>query len=1009
MFLLNPCFRRSIIYISLCLFFIFFHSINLSQNLNIQTYTFKDGLPTQAFYDAVQDTTGRMWFACKKGLTVYDGYEWKFLSEKEGVPMAEYIKIDLDLDGNIWTLTKSKKNSIIYRSDNQWIKIPPIANNNLVIAKTVIDFTILNSQNMPKPVVISTDSIYVYNGSKWRSLTNLFPQNIKFNSLNKRHNRVFVSTSEGLFFISEDLMVSKFELNSSQNNREVFCISFLKDHTKEDGESFYILGNTWLGIFDQKSFSILKTGFYINTTEAYEYYSLDNDRFGNVYFGNNGILYSYNIKSEKFKLINKSSGLLTEGAFAIFIDTEENKWITSPRGISRILGTPFENYNSQNGLLADEVSAVAEISDGTIVLGHNEGISTISNNKITTMNLSASSNLHASETRVLDLLAIKNDVLIAATNLGVGRMNSSLEINWLNKPFDDYCSAFAEDKMGKVYVTGVNKILKVLNNEILPAINFNFHIVTIGRELIINNDSSILMTTNGQGVVKIVNDQATLIKSSIDNFNNVYSVFIHDDSTTLVGTVAGLCKIKDSVLVEHSLKNLSISDPIYFIEAGNKPGSIWFGLDKGVIYWHEGEARFYDPNSGLAGYETNRHAGFLDSKGNFWIGTDNGLSKFQAGNEDIPNPKPLIDLLYLEDLTYKKYPVNSNIELDYDHNSFSIHYRCLSFYDESNVLFDLKLLDHDGEIIEEFTTREKAARFSNLNSGDYRISLIAKNPIGVYSNELITNIITVSTPFYNQIWFYTIIAAVLILIGLIIQNFYSQKIYSRKLEAEIKERTNELQNAEKVKLVAIYENIEYERRRISRDLHDYLGQILTSAKLKLEAFQHSKSLKDEQFEESIELLQDTGKVLRIIVHNLHPLEIEGYGLAASIKMICHEINKDSPIKVNYFESNYTGKLNKKDEVMAFRIVQEALNNVIKHANCNEISVTIEELNSKLLITVLDNGKGFNQNGEGLSKDKLNTFGLVSMKQRAELIGAELEIKSEINTGTKIKLGIPLYA
>ena len=108
-FFLNPFFRRLIIYISLSINLFFFHSIHCAQNLNIKTYTFKDGLPTQAFYDAVQDSTGRMWFACKKGLTVYDGYQWQFLSENEGVPMAEYMKIKVDSKGTIWALPKSKK------------------------------------------------------------------------------------------------------------------------------------------------------------------------------------------------------------------------------------------------------------------------------------------------------------------------------------------------------------------------------------------------------------------------------------------------------------------------------------------------------------------------------------------------------------------------------------------------------------------------------------------------------------------------------------------------------------------------------------------------------------------------------------------------------------------------------------------------------------------------------------------------------------------------------------
>jgi two-component system sensor histidine kinase UhpB len=246
-----------------------------------------------------------------------------------------------------------------------------------------------------------------------------------------------------------------------------------------------------------------------------------------------------------------------------------------------------------------------------------------------------------------------------------------------------------------------------------------------------------------------------------------------------------------------------------------------------------------------------------------------------------------------------------------------------------------------------------------------------------------------------------------ILIGFVIQRILSQRIYSKVLVAEIKQITEELQNTEKVKLSAIYENIEYDRKRISRDLHDSLGQILTSAKLKLEAFQHSGSVRDEQFEDSMGLLQNTGKVLRMIVHNLHPLEIDNYGLAASIKMICHEVNRDSNIKVYYFEQNYSGRLSKKSEVMVFRIVQEAVNNILKHSSSDELSLRILENADELIITVRDNGKGFKINGNGLSAEKNNTFGLVNMKQRAELIGAELTITSVLNLGTTINLRIPL--
>ncbi len=997
---MNPYFRRLIIYISLCLNFIFFHSINLSQNLSTQTYTFKDGLPTQAFFDAVQDTTGRMWFACKKGLTVYDGYEWKFLSEKEGVPMANYIKVKIDSKNRLWALPNFVKNRIIYKDADNWISLPAI--NSEYSDRITIDLAIVSEKNLSKLCVITYDSLFYFDGSIWKNETSNFPTSTRFFSLHQSQGVFYIATSRGLFTLDDN---GKFQVYNIKNKNleKVLCVLIKSNNSIND---IFILSDNWLGKVVDNSIEVVVENFNIPTHLELQYYFLALDDYNNFYFGNDFSLYHYNTSETKLNSLNNSLGVKSVGAMEVFVDCEQNTWILSQRGIYKIKSSPFFSYSTADGLLSNEVSAIEENINGDIVIAHNKGFSIYDGVEFKKAPFDDYSNLLDLNSRVLDIKKNHGKIWFAASRLGFGNLSANNKIIWHTKnnsePF------FSLGKFKNNLLVSKNDTLFVLENNNLKVKQlFNQPSKIGGREIVSKKDSIILFSTNGQGIVQINGNNVSFIKSQFDNYNNTYSIYIKDDSTTLVGTVAGLCKIKGEALVEHSLDNLSISDPIYFIEAGNKPGSIWFGLDKGVIYWHEGEVRFYDPNSGLAGYETNRHAGFLDSKGNFWIGTDNGLSMFPAGNEDIPNPKPLVDILYLEDMSFQKYQLNKSIAIDHDHNSFSLHYRCLSFYDESNILFELKLVDLDGDVIEEFTTKEKSARFSNLNSGDYRISLIAKNPLGVNSYELITSTITISTAFYNQIWFYAIIAAALILIGLIIQNIYSQKLYSRKLEAEIKERTDELQNAEKIKLAAIYENIEFERKRISRDLHDYLGQILTSAKLKLEAFQHSRTIRDKQFDESIDLLQDTGKVLRIIVHNLHPLEIESYGLAASVKMNCHEINRDTKIKVNYIENNYSGKLNKKDEVMVYRIVQEALNNVIKHARCTQLSVKIEELKNKLLITVWDNGKGFNQDDAGLVEDKNNTFGLINMKQRADLLGAELEIKSEINIGTTIKLGIPL--
>ena len=209
-----------------------------------------------------------------------------------------------------------------------------------------------------------------------------------------------------------------------------------------------------------------------------------------------------------------------------------------------------------------------------------------------------------------------------------------------------------------------------------------------------------------------------------------------------------------------------------------------------------------------------------------------------------------------------------------------------------------------------------------------------------------------------------------------------------------------------LKSKAIYENIESERRRISRDLHDGLGQILTSAKLKLETFQLSNSIDDQQFAGSLDLIKNTGQTLRKIVHNLHPLEIEKYGLDVSIKMLCDDLNSDSQIRISSDIHKYSRGISKRTEVMVFRIVQEAMNNAIKHSNASEIKVVFSETNNSLVITITDNGTGFKYSKKEKSKLEKSHFGLVNMNQRANFISADLEIISKINLGTTVKLEVP---
>jgi signal transduction histidine kinase len=212
--------------------------------------------------------------------------------------------------------------------------------------------------------------------------------------------------------------------------------------------------------------------------------------------------------------------------------------------------------------------------------------------------------------------------------------------------------------------------------------------------------------------------------------------------------------------------------------------------------------------------------------------------------------------------------------------------------------------------------------------------------------------------------------------------------------------------SDKIKTQAIFDAIEKERSRISRDLHDDLGQILTGAKLKLESVnkKYLVSGSDQSgYKEAVEMLSSVGKHLRNIVHDLHPTEIERYGIFLALDSLIFQIQKLSGIKILYDYSGYSGDWNKNNDLTIYRIVQEALNNVVKHSKATKASVIVQGTPDEYKIIVNDNGVGFDVHKISSIKKIKSGFGLVNIQQRVELIGGRIKITSNPNDGTLLQI------
>jgi signal transduction histidine kinase len=200
---------------------------------------------------------------------------------------------------------------------------------------------------------------------------------------------------------------------------------------------------------------------------------------------------------------------------------------------------------------------------------------------------------------------------------------------------------------------------------------------------------------------------------------------------------------------------------------------------------------------------------------------------------------------------------------------------------------------------------------------------------------------------------------------------------------------------------------EEERASISRELHDELGQQLIRLKMDIAWLGgRIESRNDEttqKIDSALALVNDTVETIRRINTDLRPQIIDDLGLFAAIEWQANEFTKHTGIqchlKINLKEPEFSKLLS----IQIFRIYQEALNNVAKHANVTEVDTQLNYANGKMVMSIQDKGNGFDTSHKRPEK----SFGLLGMKERAVLVDGLVEVLSEPKQGTIIKLSVPI--
>lgn len=206
--------------------------------------------------------------------------------------------------------------------------------------------------------------------------------------------------------------------------------------------------------------------------------------------------------------------------------------------------------------------------------------------------------------------------------------------------------------------------------------------------------------------------------------------------------------------------------------------------------------------------------------------------------------------------------------------------------------------------------------------------------------------------------------------------------------------------------------LERERREIGNALHDEIGQILTGVSMQLEGLKtfYEKDSQDstDRVETIQAILRKATRKIRNISQNLRPEVLERFGLIASVRHLINEAQKQFNLKAHAFIKNVPENIDKEKQLTVYRIVQEGLTNVMKHAGATEVSVSLIARNGKLSLTLEDNGRGFDYDAL-LDTEAIwdSPLGITIMRERTSMVGGAFRVETQPGRGTCIFAEIPM--
>ncbi|AMO93417.1 histidine kinase-, DNA gyrase B-, and HSP90-like ATPase family protein [Collimonas fungivorans] len=967
----------------------------LCQELPLRYYNQRDGLGNMAVTAMAQEPGGYLWIGTQSGLFRYDGARFQHFGQSDGFTDSYIRALHADVDGNLWVGASDG----LYRWQGQ--RFVPIKFQN---AKLVFGYgQNLTSLGSHRLLAISHDRLWlvtsVDQGATWQT-REFFgaEQLLRYPEIRKLHG-VHIGPHGDLWMGCEQALCH-------YDKGKLVVIG------KESG----LPAESWVAIFHDRQATLwIRSQRHVFALPAGGHVFLDRsppqnkqkkaggnpflaeDAAGRVFSRQDEGIIRWN--GTHWESFDESNGLTIGGGVNSFlVDRDGGIWIGSlGHGLIHWLGYPnWENWTSRQGLPSNVVLSFLRDRENVFHVGTRSGSAILQQ----TGQFSVSPGTYGGTSYQWSNMVedVKGNIWASSYSGFLVRRDQSTQLDRMIARLPAISGLFF-DRSGQAWLSTKRGIYNAKYPESNPIP------LEVSEHSSLKDIKVIQGCQSRSGAIWFITEKEVL-RFDGERWSKprlqptppsvrLDTIACASDGELWLGDEAGRiwrAMERDDALEIHDATPPLLLDQAVVASLVDSRGWLWVTTGAGIAVWNRAQWRFFNQESGLVWNDSNQNALYEDSDGSMWVGTSNGASHILRP-ESLFAPSQLEVLVESVSRDGEALPRDKPIRLPWSSGPLNFKLAALSYQNREALNFRYRMRGLEPEWS---MTNIPEVRYAALPPGRYHFQVAVDNPsIQAFSSTVEVEVV-ILPPWWRTKTFYTACGLLLVL-ALFLMYHYRIRwliIRQRRKEQLARERAYDLEVSR-----------EEERKHLTREIHDELGQHLSAARMRVSMlgmeFAGSNSALQGKIDCIITLMDTTIKVVRNVVSSLRPSALD-MGVVSALEWLADEFTGNTGIPCSLEVSEENIALDDKRATTIFRIAQESLTNISRHAAASQVEISLKRMEKNYLLEVRDNGRGFDT-----SLRKKKSFGLIGIRERTLMLGGEIAIFSVSGVGTTIKVSIPL--